>query len=222
MPVQVAAEVALKLYAIQSADTARMTPEEFAEFVAEELANITYQVATNKLMQTAKDRGIPQGFVRMTREMLKGESPDLAVAGGGSVSASAAAPEEPSIQTFARKKGRGGSGAGAGKVRQGAAVGELVANMGELFEKNDFGRALERNSVRTKFQCSKMNSQIYKVTEKIPKYGLKKGDQMCLDTLHFDHIEVYSKGNKCVDVLSLDGTRYKHADRAVGRPLYRK
>jgi len=81
LPVQVAAEVALKLHAIQSADTTRMTPEEFAEFVAEELVDITYQVAANKIASVVKDSGIPQGFVRMTREMLQGD-PEAALAGG--------------------------------------------------------------------------------------------------------------------------------------------
>ncbi len=224
VPVQIAAEVALRLHAIQSADTARMTPEQYAEFVAEELADITYQIAVNKLASSIKDSDIPKGFVRMTREMLKGE-PEVAFAGGGSSSASAAAPEGPTVQTFARKKGRdggAGAGAGAGAPREGAAVGELVANMGQLFEKNDFGRALERNSVRTKFQCSKMNSQVYKVTEKMPEYGLKKGDQFCLDTRHFDHIEVYNKRDVGLKALSIDGTEYKHSGDVVGRQLGKK
>ena len=220
LPIQVAAEIALKLHAIKSADTANMTPKQYAEFIAEELADITYQVAANKLIQVASDRGIPQGFVKMTREMPKGD-PEVALAGGGSTSANAVQPERSTTQLFAKKTG-GSGGDGAGAARHGAAVGELVANMGELFEKNDFGRVLRRNCVQTNQQCSKMNSQIYKVTEKMPEYGLKKGDQLCLDTRHFDHIEVYNKRDSCVNVLSLNGTKYKHAEKAIGRPLRKK
>mgnify|MGYP006891168576 CR=1 FL=1 len=105
LPIQVAAEIALKLHAIKSADTANMTPKQYAEFIAEELADITYQVAANKLIQTAKDRGIPQGFVKMTREMLKGD-PEVALAGGGSISANVAQPEGPTaINTAILKNG---------------------------------------------------------------------------------------------------------------------
>lgn len=117
LPVQVAAEVALKLHAIQSADTVNMTPKQYAEFIAEELADITYQVAANKLIQTAKDRGIPQGFVRMTREMLKGD-PEVALAGGGSASASAAQPEGPTTQLRSNNNARSGGGSNGAAINQ--------------------------------------------------------------------------------------------------------
>jgi len=88
--------------------------------------------------------------------------------------------------------------------------------MPALFEKNDFGRALGRNCVKTKFVDIDTNSQGYEVTVKLSEFGLKKGDMIYLDKFHRDHIEVF-RNKKCIDVLSLDGTQYKNAEKAIGR-----
>ena len=110
--------------------------------------------------------------------------------------------EEASILKTAADKVKGSTQ----EVAKDVARVESVANMKKVFEKNDFGRALKKASVKTKFQCRKTGAQVYKVTEKIPEYGLKKGDQLCLDTLHLDHIEVYNKGDDVITVLNLDGS----------------
>jgi len=47
---------------------------------------------------------------------------------------------------------------------------------------------------------------VYEVTEKLPEYGLKKGDQLCLDGLHKDHLEIFDKKNLFRDIFNLDGS----------------
>ena len=87
IPLQTAAQIALKVNELQSVDTSKMTSKQYAEFISEELADISYQLVANKLVQKAKDTNIPQGFVRMTRDIFRGNDPQVALAGGGSVSA---------------------------------------------------------------------------------------------------------------------------------------
>jgi hypothetical protein len=88
LPVQIAAEVALKIQTLHSTDTSKMSMNEYAEFIAEQLADITYQIAANRLMQKAKDLKIPEGFVRMTRNMLRGNDSQVVLADGGTASIS--------------------------------------------------------------------------------------------------------------------------------------
>jgi len=47
---------------------------------------------------------------------------------------------------------------------------------------------------------------VYEVTEKLPEYGLKKGDQLCLDGLHKDHLDIFDKKNLFRDIFNLDGS----------------
>lgn len=82
---------------------------------------------------------------------------------------------------------------------------EKIANMKELFTKNEFGKALEKCSIKIKAIDAKTNSQIYEITEKLSEYGLKEGDKIYLDKFHKDHIEVF-RNDKCIIVLDLDGT----------------
>ena len=48
---------------------------------------------------------------------------------------------------------------------------------------------------------------MYKVIEDIPKYDLKKGDQLYLDARHKNHFEVFRKNGVSKKVLNLDGTK---------------
>ena len=101
------AEIALKTYHLQSVDTSNMTPKQYAEFVAEELADVAYTIASTAVMQKAKNMKVPEGFVRMTREMFQGNNSQVAVAGNGSVSVQA--PEGPTLQARSTQKVKGGS-----------------------------------------------------------------------------------------------------------------
>ncbi len=78
-----------------------------------------------------------------------------------------------------------------------------VDNMDEFF-KTDFGRKIQSSVEKTnkKYQ----GQSVYRVKEKMPEYGLKKGDQLYLDSLHKDHLEVFRKNGTCKKVLNLDGT----------------
>ena len=78
-----------------------------------------------------------------------------------------------------------------------------VANMKEFFETTEFGKELKQVARKTSKRYH--GQQVYEITEKLPKYGLKKEDQIYLDALHADHLEVFSNKNART-VLNLDGS----------------
>ena len=112
IPVQTAAMVAMKVQHLKSLDTSKMTPNDYAELITDELADISYTIAATKLMTMAKDAKIPEGFVRMTREMFRGSDPEVALPGGGSVSAS----EGPTMQAHSTQKVQGGNNSSATEI----------------------------------------------------------------------------------------------------------
>ena len=75
--------------------------------------------------------------------------------------------------------------------------------MKEFFETTEFGKELRQVARKTSKRYH--GQQVYEITEKLPKYGLKKGDQIHLDALHADHLEVCGKNN-AKGVLNLDGS----------------
>lgn len=83
---------------------------------------------------------------------------------------------------------------------------DKVGNMYELFALNAFGKALEECSERTKFLYDN-HARIFRIIKDSVEYGLKRGYLYYLDTLHYDHLEVFNKGGtRCVAVLNLDGS----------------
>lgn len=92
-----------------------------------------------------------------------------------------------------------------------------IENMKKFFQ-SEFGKKIEKSLEKTyKIHQGKT---VYRVKEKIPEYGLKKGDQLYLDNLHKDHLELFGKDNKIVAVLNLDGTKNViKSIKAAGRTL---
>jgi hypothetical protein len=82
-----------------------------------------------------------------------------------------------------------------------------VENMTQFFESTNLGKALSGQSQKTGrvFQ----GAPVYKMTEKVKigETALKKGDHFYLDNLHKDHLEVFNKQGKLVDVLNFNGER---------------
>ncbi|CAH1057236.1 hypothetical protein PAECIP111894_03394 [Paenibacillus pseudetheri] len=76
-------------------------------------------------------------------------------------------------------------------------------NMSEFFKLN-FGSSLKNSSQKTSSIVK--GATVYTVTGKTGNGYLKKGDQYYLDTLHYDHIEVFDSRNKVKAVLNLDGS----------------
>ncbi len=78
----------------------------------------------------------------------------------------------------------------------------VAKNMSQFFELK-FGKAIKNVSQKT----SKIvkGATVYKITGKTENEFLKKGDQYYLDTLHYDHIEVFDSRNNVKAVLNLDG-----------------
>jgi len=78
-----------------------------------------------------------------------------------------------------------------------------VANMKEFFQ-TEFGGSLAGVSQKT----SKIykGQAVYTVSKKAENPYLKKGDQFYLDSLHYDHIEVFDKQGKVKAVINLNGT----------------
>jgi len=80
-----------------------------------------------------------------------------------------------------------------------------AANMYEVFEKHPLGKLLSENAQKTKGVYD--GATIYKSTNKIPQYGIKKGDYFYLDKKHGNHIEVFNgTGTAPRTVLNLDGS----------------
>ena len=58
------------------------------------------------------------------------------------------------------------------------------------------------------------------MTEKIARGILRKGDYFYLDSLHWDHLEVFNKNGTFKYVLNLDGTiNVSKSSKAIGRTL---
>ena len=88
----------------------------------------------------------------MTREMLKGD-PEVALAGGGSISANVAQPEGPTTQSFAKKTGgSGGDGAGAASARSGSAAKITTKEATKMAEKLGFKKTNYFSSGQRVFQ----------------------------------------------------------------------
>jgi len=78
-----------------------------------------------------------------------------------------------------------------------------IENMEQFFNTN-FGKKIKNKVEKT--NKNQQGQTVYRVKEKIPEYGLKKGDQLYLDSLHKDHLEVFTKHNRFKVALNLDGT----------------
>ena len=92
-----------------------------------------------------------------------------------------------------------------------------VANMKEFFEL-EFGTKIKHLCQKTNLQFK--GQTIYKVTEKTNNKYLKQGYHFYLDSLHFDHIEVFGKNGNLKAVLNLDGTyNAMKTGKAYGRSI---
>lgn len=222
---------ASQIQALSNIDFSKMSQKEQIDFVAQQAADITWAVVTdkafNKAMPGAKQfvkaqsifpKGNAEAVVQGAAKFTEAESAVVETPEGIQMEV---VPEKVSDTSVLKNAADKMLGTTKGVAKNAARV-ETVANMKQVFEKNEFGKALKHCTVKTNEQCSKMNSQIYKVIEKMPEYGLKKGDQLCLDTKHFDHIEVYNKRDIGIKAIGIDGTEYKHSAKVIGRELTKK
>lgn len=78
-----------------------------------------------------------------------------------------------------------------------------VGNMGEFFRQPGFGEIAKSNSQKTSkvFQ----GQPVHKATADINQY-IHKGDQFYLDGYHKNHLEVFDRQNRFLNVLNLDGS----------------
>ncbi|MCX5620439.1 hypothetical protein [Bombella pollinis] len=99
---------------------------------------------------------------------------------------------------------------GIGRTRGGGSERETdsVHNIEELMRRPGFGETLKKNSTKTGRQYK--GSNIYRADKNIKdERGVKilnKGDHFYLDSLHHDHLEVFSKKGDLENVLNLDGS----------------
>lgn len=94
-----------------------------------------------------------------------------------------------------------------------------VNNMKEFFDL-PFGQTLYPHSVKTPHHYQKFS--IYKLTQDIPGTELKEGFFYYVDSLHRDHLEVFSKNLKAIAVYNLDGTlneKKLEAAKKAGRSI---
>jgi hypothetical protein len=83
---------------------------------------------------------------------------------------------------------------------------DKVANIYQLFAFTEFGQKLKECSEPLN-RLYEYHARIFRMTKDMIEYGLKEGYVFYLDTLHYDHIEVFSdKGQRCVTVLNIDGS----------------
>lgn len=79
-------------------------------------------------------------------------------------------------------------------------------NMKQVFNESPMGEKLKKVTRRTKFRYK--GAKIYKVIQDVEEWGIKKGDWLYLDTLHYDHLEVFDKSGEVVrTILNMDGTQ---------------
>ncbi len=85
---------------------------------------------------------------------------------------------------------------------------DRVHNIEELMRRPGFGETLKKNSTKTGKQYKGAN--VYKANKNIKDESgvtiLNKGDHFYLDSLHHDHLEVFSKKGDLENVLNLDGS----------------
>jgi hypothetical protein len=95
----------------------------------------------------------------------------------------------------------------AEKVMAGASRASMkVANMEEFF-RTPLGTLLKDQSTKTSKKVK--GKSVYRLDSKIEvssEITLGKGNQVYLDSLHMDHLEVYSAKGKAITVLNFDGT----------------
>ncbi|HSC25225.1 MAG TPA: hypothetical protein VLB80_03365 [Candidatus Babeliales bacterium] len=94
-----------------------------------------------------------------------------------------------------------------------------VNNMKEFFAL-PFGQTLQPHSLKTSYKYQKFS--IYKLTQDIPGTELKEGFFYYIDSLHCDHLEVFSKNLKAIAVYNLDGTlneKKLEAAKKAGRSI---
>lgn len=95
-------------------------------------------------------------------------------------------------------------------------------NMYEVFKNHPVGKELKKHSTKTKFNVK--GQTVWKAKNDIAQLGIKKGDLYYLDSLHRDHIEVFSSKGKMPlrTILNLDGTiNTGKIDQAITRNLSR-
>lgn len=93
-----------------------------------------------------------------------------------------------------------------------------IENMSKFFMTSKFGKIIKDKIEKTKKRFQ--GQSVYKMTEDMPQYSLKKGDQLYLDAMHKDHLEVFRPNGKAKTVLNLDGTEnFTKAFAASGRRL---
>lgn len=94
---------------------------------------------------------------------------------------------------------------------------DKVSNMHALFKRKGFGAKLKNASEPTTeiFKGAK----VYRMIRDLTEYGLKKGYEFYLDTLHRDHLEIM-RNRKQLKVLSLEGIELVNKTyRSIGRTI---
>ncbi len=95
---------------------------------------------------------------------------------------------------------------------------ERYCSMHDFLKNTKFGRDIASKIEPTKKKVHGV--RVYRVLEKIPEYGLEKGDQIYVDRAHCDHLEVFTKHGDAVLVLNLDGTKNDSKTvRSMGRKI---
>jgi hypothetical protein len=79
-----------------------------------------------------------------------------------------------------------------------------VANMKQFFNELEFGKLLKGHSIKTN---NRYNGQAIYRLEKTINNDLQKGYQFYLDSLHYDHIEVFNAKGAAQSVFNLDGVK---------------
>ena len=203
--------IAQQLNELRHLDVSHMTSKEFARCIAKEAAEIVKIVVTDKLVHKA----LPKlKHVQLPKHHEK--TPEAVTPEGAKVSVAdeVVANEISNLQKGVKDDGvlhsrinkrsssepRNANNKNSGEKKNHA---QTVSNMQEFFNETEFGKL-----IKDKCEKVKGTNQHYRMTKKVREFGLKKGDEFYLDTLHKDHIEVFDKHDKSKTVLKLSGKEF--------------
>ncbi len=186
-------------------DLSQVTAEQWVEVIATIVADLPYDIATLQVLSLVQDIGalgkveaaLEQLPVRLQKayKLALVEHPELIARTAEGIPIKLTAAELGELSLLKNT---------ADKLPGSASRVAKVANMRQFFTKFEFGETLANNS--TKLKRIYKGQTIYRLDKKVNDL-MKKGYHYYLDSLHFDHIEVFDNHGMAKFVLNLDGTQ---------------
>ena len=179
---------AMQMYDLSNVDFSSMNIEEYETFIAEQMVEITYGLVVGETIK----RVVP----KISTNLSQAQSPSAAT----QHTAQVVTPEGVKVDVPAKASG---TSTLMNEATRGINNVPKISSIKELFRNTKFGQTLESNSY--KLNQTYKGARIFRIHTNINDF-LKKGYHFYLDTLHYDHIEVFDKNKTFRHVINLDGS----------------